>query len=243
MTLPGSSNPPEMANRLYKWFWNSLDWLYPPRCAGCDTHGFRWCEDCQADSPRLPNELCSSCGTPHKAGSVCEQCKKYPPNYDGVRSWAVFEEPLTKAIVRLKYKRDLGLGEILSRSLIGMLDKIDWQIDLVIPVPLGKARLSERGYNQAAILAKPLALSLKLGYLPNALHRIRETKSQVGLSLRDRRENVAGAFEAERHLVAGKCILLVDDVMTTGATLDECAKALKFAGVKQVFGITLARTA
>ncbi|MBW8011175.1 MAG: ComF family protein [Chloroflexi bacterium] len=241
MTLPGTLNPPALAYRLYQWFWNSLDWLYPPQCAGCETIGYRWCQECQASSPRLPDKLCMSCGTPHKGVRVCEQCQLLPPNYDAVRSWAVFEDPLRKAIVRLKYKRDLGLGEVLARSLIGIMHKIEWQIDMVIPVPLGKTRLSERGYNQAAVLARPLALSLRLQYQPNALHRIRETISQVGLSFSERRENVAGAFEADRSVVAGKRILMVDDVMTTGATLDECAKALKLAGVKQVLGITLAR--
>jgi competence protein ComFC len=141
----------------------------------------------------------------------------------------------------LKYRRDLGLGEVLSGPLIQMLDESTWPLDLIIPVPLGVARLKERGYNQSGLIARPLARETGLRYSPRALARVRETRSQVGLSLDQRKENVRGAFQASSNLVAGKNVLIVDDVMTTGSTLEACAVALLQAGAMQVYGLTLAR--
>jgi ComF family protein len=141
----------------------------------------------------------------------------------------------------LKYYGDLGLGEILARPLIHCLEEMNWAVDLVVPVPLSKARLAERGYNQAALLARPLALGSGLGYGPKALLRNRETRSQVGLSGERRRENVTGAFFAHAPQVAGKVVLIVDDVATSGATLNACAEALRAGGAADVFAITLAR--
>ncbi len=148
---------------------------------------------------------------------------------------------MRNAIHRLKYKRDVALGEALARMLIQTLVNLAWEIDLVIPVPLGKSRLAERGYNQAALLARPLALAMRLPYQPPALHRMRETRTQVGLSIIERRLNVDGAFQADTALAEGRSVLIVDDVMTTGATLNACAGALLDAGAKHVLSLTLAR--
>jgi ComF family protein len=142
----------------------------------------------------------------------------------------------------LKYRRDLGLGEVLARHLILIAEENTLPQDVIIPIPLGKRRRNERGYNQAALLARPLALALNISYRPRALKRIRETKSQVGLSFAQRRENVSGAFEAVPKLVSGRRVLLVDDVMTTGATLEAAAQALKNAGAADVQGLTLVKT-
>jgi ComF family protein len=114
-------------------------------------------------------------------------------------------------------------------------------VELVTPVPLGVARHAQRGYNQSALLAFPLALSSKLAYGSQALIKVREARSQVGLSLAERFENVAGAFQASPKIVAGKTILIVDDVTTSGATMQACATALLQAGAHQVYGLTLAR--
>ncbi len=111
----------------------------------------------------------------------------------------------------------------------------------MVPVPLSEERYHERGYNQASLLAKPLAARLSLTFNPYALKRIRHTASQVGLSAHERHQNVIGAFEAETDLVRGKSLLIVDDVMTTGATMKACAQALKKAGAKSAYGVVLAR--
>jgi ComF family protein len=142
---------------------------------------------------------------------------------------------------QLKYKRNVALGEFFSRQLIGCLAQLDWGVEVIIPVPLGIARLAERGYNQAALLARPLALGMGVAYRPNSLERIKETRSQVDLNAMERKQNVAGAFHARPELVRGRSVMLVDDVATTGATLDACAAALLAGGAISVYALTLTR--
>ncbi|MCL4561206.1 MAG: ComF family protein [Chloroflexi bacterium] len=133
------------------------------------------------------------------------------------------------------------MGEALAEPLIGYFASLGWEIGLVVPVPLGRARLKERGYNQADLIAKPLALASGARYSRSGLVRIRETESQVGLNIIQRRENVAEAFYGNRALVASKKVLVIDDVTTTGATISACADALQNAGAAAVYGLTLAR--
>jgi ComF family protein len=142
---------------------------------------------------------------------------------------------------RLKYGRDIGLGEALSGHLIDLFENTNWNVDCVLPVPLGKYRLSERGYNQAALLAKPLAIGVSILYNPQALSRIRENKSQVDLNYNQRRMNVAGAFMANSDYVKDKRVLVVDDITTSGSTLDACALALCEGGASKVYCLTVAR--
>jgi ComF family protein len=122
-----------------------------------------------------------------------------------------------------------------------LLASLSWPIEIVVPVPIGRARRKERGYNQAALLAYPLALCSEIPYQSHALSRKRETRTQVGLNPLERKLNVADAFVAAREFVEGKSVLVVDDVTTTGATLNACAQALISAGARLVYGLTLAR--
>jgi ComF family protein len=133
------------------------------------------------------------------------------------------------------------MGEILARPLITMLQKQAWKIDLVAPVPISVARRSQRGYNQASLLSIPIAFALGFAHRPDVLKKIKHTPSQVGLSYEQRRLNVAGSFSSCARDVAGKNILVVDDVTTSGATVDACAGALMQAGAQAVYAITLAR--
>jgi ComF family protein len=153
----------------------------------------------------------------------------------------VFEGPIRLALHKLKYRRNVALGDALSKHLAGYVSTLGWRVNLVVPVPLGKERKKERGYNQVGMVAKPLALSNHWSYSPNALVRIRETRSQVGLSIAERKENVSGAFLGDKRVVLGSTVLLMDDVATTGATLASCASALLEAGAKSVYALTLAR--
>jgi predicted amidophosphoribosyltransferase len=141
----------------------------------------------------------------------------------------------------LKYYRDISLGVYLAIPLIEYLDGLAWSFDLVLPVPLGVARLRERGYNQAALLARPIALGTGRAYQPRGLIKVRETPSQVGLTFDQRQQNVKGAFEAVTAAVAGRRILVIDDVATSNSTLEACAEALTKANARQVYGLTLAR--
>jgi ComF family protein len=189
----------------------------------------------------LKYPLCTICGFPIISGSVCSKCKKNKPAYNQLRSWAVYSGPIQKAIHRIKYKRDISLGFELSKLVLRFVEDMHLDIDAMIPVPLGKKRLKDRGYNQVSMIAYPLSLKLGIIFLPRGLMRIRETKSQVGLNIKDRNENVKDAFGANSRDVAGKNILLIDDVATTGATLASCANALKLGGALNVYAVTLAR--
>jgi competence protein ComFC len=236
MSMPGKP-----AYRLYQWFWSGLDLLYPPTCGGCGKQGERWCASCQRKVYRVEAPVCDCCGQRQRYSGLCPRCLLNRPPYTAVRSWAIFDGPIRAALHRLKYKRDVSLGEVLGRPLIGFLHELGWQVEKVIPVPLGVARLRERGYNQTALIARPLALGAGIAYCPQALRRIRETRSQVGLSILQRKENVAGAFQANPKWATGRSLLVLDDVATSGATLEACATALMKAGARQVYGLTLAR--
>lgn len=235
--------PERPAYQLYRGLWFIIDLLYPPVCAGCDAQGFRWCPGCQEKINRLTGPVCSFCGIPLEiqGGETCQNCRANPPSFKGLRSFALFEGPIRNAIHKLKYRGDISLGFLLAERLIECYHEWKWQIDLVVPVPLGVARLGERGYNQAALLARPLALHLGIPFRSNGLMRLRETRSQVGLSYEQRLENVRNAFSAREEVVAGRKVLIVDDVATSSATIDTCAQAILASGGIEVYGLTVAR--
>lgn len=214
--------------------------LLPPRCAGCGTLGARWCEACIQACLRIGEDECSLCGKRKLIDGKPHECarKKYLASAD---AWARYQDPLRKAIRRLKYSHDIGLGDALARHLVDLAISHQIQADLVVPVPLGQKRLRERGYNQAALLARAVSLALGLPYKPGAVSRNRETASQVGLSLEARQRNVDGAFMAKTSIVLGKRILLVDDVLTTGATLEATSQALMQAGARRVAAVVVSR--
>jgi ComF family protein len=159
-----------------------------------------------------------------------------------MRSWLVFEGPIRRALHTLKYRRNVALGDALAQYLVEYVSALGWSVDLVVPVPLGRQRMNERGYNQVGLVASPLAALQGWRYSPQVLARVRETRSQVGLSAAERRENVSGAFCANAALASEKTILLMDDVATTGATVASCADALLKAGARAVYVLTLAKT-
>jgi competence protein ComFC len=226
---------------MYRAFWTGIDWIYPPHCGGCQKFGERWCTDCQSKVVKFTKSVCPKCGSNEPHAHLCAHCKSSPPEITGMRSWGKYAGPLREAIHQLKYKHDLGLGEALSVHLIDTLKQASWIVDLITAVPLSVNRLAERGYNQSNLLARPVALAVNVPFQPNAISRARETISQVGLSARERKANVQDAFAANPSLVKGKAVLILDDVMTTGATLLNCSSALLKAGAKEVYGLTLAK--
>lgn len=215
--------------------------LFPPVCGGCAKAGFRWCPDCQARVSRIAEPFCEKCGIPVRKVGACEKCKSNPPAYRLMRSWAVFDSPVQNALHAIKYRRNVGLADSIAIQMVDFVESLKWDIDVVIPVPLGRKRLKERGYNQVALAAKPLAYELGLEYKPTALRKTRETLSQVGLNISQRRENVSQAYQADPSAVKRKSVLLMDDVATTGSTISASTEALLSAGAREVFALTIAR--
>ena len=227
--------------RLYRWTWSGLDLLFPPVCGGCGKAGQRWCLDCQARVPRIIEPFCETCGIPVRKPGRCEKCQSNPPVYRALRSWAVFDSPIQNALHTIKYRRNMSLADSIAIQMVEFVRSLHWALDMITPVPLARKRLQERGYNQVALVARPLAYELGLPYAPNVLQKIRETRSQVGLTISQRRENVSQAYQADPSAVKRKSILIMDDVATTGSTLAASAEALISAGAKEVYAITIAR--
>ena len=215
--------------------------LFPPRCGGCGKLGERWCAKCQQGLSPVPEPVCEICGEPQTAKGICKECSSARPAFYALRSCAVFKDPLRSALHKLKYRREIGLGEALAWTVATYLDRLNWQAGVIIPVPLSAQRLQERGYNQVGLIAHPLSRIMRWKYLPGALSRARHTRTQVGLSAEERHENVRGAFVAETKLLYGKTVLLMDDVATTGATLHAASQALITAGAARVYALTVAK--
>lgn len=158
-----------------------------------------------------------------------------------MRSWAVFDSPLQNGLHAMKYRRNLGLGESIAFQMEGFVRSLDWPVESLIPIPLGKKRLKERGYNQVALVARPLAHQMGWSYEPQALSKTRETRSQVGLNVSQRRTNVENAYQADPKVVKRRSIVIMDDVATTGSTISACTTALLHAGAQDVYVLTVAR--
>jgi competence protein ComFC len=141
----------------------------------------------------------------------------------------------------MKYRGNIAFGESLANQMVDFVRSLHWPIEILIPVPLGKKRLEERGYNQVGLVARPLAYQMGWMYGPKALWKTRETRSQVGLTASQRSANVQDAYQADAKIVRQRNILLMDDVATTGSTISACTQALLSAGAKEVFVLTIAR--
>jgi ComF family protein len=163
-------------------------------------------------------------------------------SFDGVRSWAHYQGPVQQAIQKLKYQKDIGLAENLSSKLVTLYRELDWKIDFITAVPMDQNKLTRRGYNQAELLATHLAWQSGLPFISNALIKRFPNRPQVGLSESERLANVLDVFFSESEYVGGRTVLVVDDVVTTGATLNACSSALKTSGALAVYGISLARS-
>jgi ComF family protein len=232
-----------------------VDVLYPPRCFACLRRTARpgLCRTCTSQVSWVPPAICRICGIPFSGVAqrehTCTRCLTKRPAYDQARACAVYGDvgrgasPLALALHRYKYDRDVTLASPLARILADLCP-LPPQHEILVPVPLHVARLRWRGFNQALLLAKLLAKRRGLRVAPSLLRRNRPTVPQVGLNEQDRRHNLKGAFSvADDRAVSGRSVLLVDDVLTTGATAEECARSLRRAGARQVDVLVLARVA
>jgi len=219
-----------------------MDYLYPPNCAGCNSFSYRFCPTCYQDIiPPRTLKCCPKCANILN-NNICHYCDTNQFVFESINSLGIYRSSLRRAVIRLKFFRDLGLGDEFAPGLYQLLSSSGWQIDLIIPVPISPKRRIERGYNQADVIAFPLALVSGINYASKALLKIREAHSQIGLSYLERLENMQDAFLAKPAMVRNKSILLVDDVITTGATINSCAQALLTAGASHVYALSLAKT-
>ena len=224
-----------------------LNLVFPPHCVICRVGGALLCDACMEHFPRVEPPWCEHCGEPAVRGRVCQRCKQTPPEIDGIRSVVLLEGGAREAVHRLKYGGCSSLASPLARLMAEYWRVSPLPADVVAAVPLHIARQRERGYNQAHLLGRELGRLLGLPPVSGTLTRARNTRAQVGLDACERHANVRGAFEYESPRrgdgVRGLRVLLVDDVCTTGATLEACSTALKAAGAASVWGLTLARAA
>jgi ComF family protein len=222
-----------------------LDLLFPPACVGCGHLGARFCDVCAQAVTPVPTPLCAHCGRPQPAATAaCPQCRRLRDDpLDWLRAAALHTVPLREAVHALKYEQQPDLAPLLARYLVAVYQAADWPrlphaLDAVVPTPLHRVRLTERSYNQADLLARHFCAATGLPLAADWLTRTRATRQQVGLSPGERLVNVDGAFAAS-PAVAGRALLVIDDVCTTGATLRACAAAARQAGAIAVYGLTL----
>lgn len=225
-----------------------LNVLYPPRCVACEAPHTFLCSACRAEFYYLTPPWCRKCGYPKVSeNATCIQCQSHPfQALNLIRSVAFFEVgPLQKAIHRFKYQNLQAVKDdfaaLMATCYKQNQDQTDIRADVIVPVPLHPSRQKMRGYNQSDLLAQSLGVQLHLPVDNKTLRRVRKTATQAQLSLTQRKHNVAQAFQCLSQQLAGYRILLIDDVCTTGATLDACAQALKDARAEAVYGLTLAR--
>ncbi|MBI1942141.1 MAG: ComF family protein [Betaproteobacteria bacterium] len=197
------------------------------------------CERCDADLPRLGAGLCPRCALASPAGEPCGRCLARPPSFDATIAALAYRFPADVLVQALKFRSELALAPLLGGLLSACVAGA--RIDCIVPVPLSAARLRARGFNQSLEIARSVAAAAGARLAPQLCERTRDTPVQLGLSSAERMKNVKGAFHCP-HLVEGASIAVVDDVMTTGATLEEMAAELKRAGAARVVNWVVART-
>jgi len=219
-----------------------LDFLFPQLCVGCGREGSFICASCWQTLHRIMSPLCPRCGKPQPSGVLCPACVSWQTDIDGIRSPFRFDGVIRQAIHQLKYRNLRALAAPLAQLLRDYLTTNPVPGEILVPVPIHKKRLRERGYNQSSLLAQELGKLINLPVVDGCLIRERHALPQARTStVGERRSNVAGAFACRNRGVQGKQVLLIDDVSTSGATLDACAAALKAIGATSVWGLTLAR--
>lgn len=231
-----------------------LDVILPPVCHIC--HSFipnaeklHICPGCREKLPQITSPICSICGIPFNCAGgdhCCSACLTDPPHYDSARAALLYDGAVRDMIHSFKYNRRRHLCQPLSLLAIERMSDFlhECKTDIIVPVPLHRTRLRQRGFNQAVLLGSKMSRGLGIPMLPDVLARTRKTEPQVELSASERRLNVKDAFSVKKHqMLTGKRIMLLDDVITTGSTMNECAKELKKAGAEIVIALTIARTA
>lgn len=220
-----------------------VDVLAPQDCFLCGgrTPGEVLCTACAASLPRRPDSACPQCGLPGLGGGRCARCVREAPAFDATRAAFEFVFPVDTMVHALKYRHRLALAEYFGAALVECAAGFGEDADLIVPMPLHARRLAERGFNQALEIARPLAHARGLPLGLGTVRKLRDLPPQAGLDREARLRSPRGAFEGV-DMLAGQRVIVVDDVMTTGATLDELARCLKRQGASWVGNLVVART-
>ena len=227
--------------------------IFPPQCLGCAEilHPFNgqiFCPDCLEQIHFISGSICNICGTTFpdspSQNHLCGDCQETKPYFSCARAIFSYDDAILNAIYQFKYKSNISVGEILADFMGGFsfpdIDFADYSF--IIPVPLHIKRLRERGFNQSLILARAIGEKHQISVDFSLLKRHKFTLTQTGSNKKERKQNIKGAFEVtDKKKIAGKSIILIDDVYTTGATVNECAKTLLKAGAQKISVLTLAR--
>lgn len=221
---------------LYNWLLFVQQWLYPPRCSLCGATASGHddlCHPCRDELPRNRHP-CRQCGLPLESSEslLCGRCLKKAPPFDRAVIPLLYQPPLDRLILALKFHQGLAHARLLGQLLAEAVAASDSHPQLILPVPLHPKRLRERGYNQALEIARPVAAQLQIPLAVDRVQRVVHTESQTRLKYKERRKNMRNVFEVRHTLPAH--VAIVDDVVTSGATMGELARILRKAGVEQI---------
>ena len=234
---PASSSRKHALSRVLD---RALDLVFPPRCVSCDAFGAFICDRCHADMTRADGTRCDTCWMPLDPRSTCRRCYYQRPVLLGVRSAVVYEASARDAVLALKFRGLSAVAPLMARSMAEVLAEWRPPVTCIVPVPLSGQRRRLRGYNQSELLAKEVSRLTGIPLNRRALARRRHTHAQAALDGDARWQNVNGAFRAGKEPPTGGA-LLIDDVITTGATLNACTRVLLSEGAGAVFALTFAR--
>lgn len=220
-----------------------VDFLFPRCCIGCGKVSDFICGDCCHKLPRILPPLCQKCGKSESTGFLCPSCWGWRSQIDGIRAPFRFEGMAKDVVHALKYYNFRALAQPMAELMAVYLSSSRIPGDVLVPVPLHRRRLKERGYNQSELLVSALGKIIGMPVADDVLYRIKDSLPQVRTtSVEERYQNVRGAFACKNGSeITGRAVIVVDDVSTSGATLEACADALKTAGAISVWGLTFAR--
>jgi len=238
---------------MKKFLFRLIDFFYPLTCSVCrDKLDYlsqtRICSYCKSSFPIIKGLVCQKCGVPlYDGGEYCYICRKHPAEYyfDKMRSVYLYRDQLRSLILRFKYSNRTFLAKDFALAMCKTIKSHSFysEADFIIPVPINIVRRIKRGYNQTELLANEISLETNIPVLNGVLFRTKITKPQFKLSKFERRENIRNSFFVQNNssVIKGKTILLVDDIVTTSATVSSCSLVLKTAGARKVYVLTLAR--
>lgn len=219
----------------------ALDLVFPPRCVGCGAFdGAFLCAECFSAIPRADGRRCDRCWT-IASSAACPRCADFPKAFAGMRSTFSYGGPARDAVLNLKFLGVSAVADVMAREMNQTWREWGLDVGAIVPIPLGWVRRRTRGYNQAELLARSIGRANDIPLLTDAVKRSRQTKPQaMQPDAESRRRNVEGAFAPTGKAVPPR-VLLIDDVATTGATLDACTRALLEGGAQRVYCLTFAR--